>query len=188
MKQRRGLKKRHDHSVYYVNGCWRKLSVKWETKSSWQTSAHVWDVPNFNSEVQSTLSNTHTDILTNNENNFDSEETKEPWFINHLKKMCCGCVLRLTLSGVCSSGLLDEEQVLQFFGRSGCWSFCRSWSCSWFLCNMTARFILIIFIHKLQTLKYFSQKNSIFSFNLKIIKKEKKKSWWHINFSLAKKK
>lgn len=49
--------------------------------------------------------------------------------------LCCVNVVGLTLGDMCSFGFLDEEQVLQFFGRSGCWSFSRGRSCSWFLCN-----------------------------------------------------
>lgn len=51
--------------------------------------------------------------------------------------LCSVNVVCLTLGDVCSFGFLNEEQVLQFFGRSSCWNFSWGRSCSWFLCNTT---------------------------------------------------
>lgn len=43
--------------------------------------------------------------------------------------------LFLTLSDMCGLGLLNEEQVVQFFGWGCSWSFSWSWSCTWFFCS-----------------------------------------------------
>lgn len=45
----------------------------------------------------------------------------------------------LTLGQVCRFGLFNEEQLVQFFGRGGRWSFRGGRSCSWFLCNDTQK-------------------------------------------------
>lgn len=99
-------------------------------------------------------------IIKREEDPFIKKDSKMgPRLLYHVHAVCHVHVVWLTLSDVCSLGLLDEEQVVQFFGWSSSWSCSWSRSCSWFLCNTTTWCnirAMVTFTHKQQTLKYIS--------------------------------